>query len=177
MQRSTDIRDLLSHAEWSDSVLWKTVVASREAATDAKVLGWLHHIHTVQQAFLALWLGREVKWVELAEFSDAEALAQWGRKGHSAMETFLSRADDPQLDRVLEIPWSSHFEARWGRPMAPVSLDQSIVQVAMHSAHHRGQVAARLRRLEVEPPLFDYIAWLWFGRPAPEWSNVSNPEA
>ena len=37
--------------------------------------------------------------------------------------------------------------------------------VAMHTTHHRGQVNARLRELGAEPPLVDYIAWLW-QRPA-----------
>ncbi len=32
---------------------------------------------------------------------------------------------------------------------------------------------ARLRDVGGEPPLVDYIAWIWFGRPAPAWSSVS----
>jgi uncharacterized damage-inducible protein DinB len=45
-----------------------------------------------------------------------------------------------------------------------------MIQVATHSTYHRGQVNARLREVGGEPPLVDYIAWIWFGRPAPEWS-------
>jgi len=41
--------------------------------------------------------------------------------------------------------------------------------VALHSLYHRGQVNARLREVGGTPPLVDYIAWLWFGRPAAEW--------
>jgi uncharacterized damage-inducible protein DinB len=49
-------------------------------------------------------------------------------------------------------------------------------QVAMHSMHHRGQVNARLRELGAEPPLVDYIAWIWRGRPEPMWPrNVAAP--
>ncbi len=37
----------------------------------------------------------------------------------------------------------------------------------------RGQNATRLRELGGEPPLTDYIAWLWKGRPAPDWERAS----
>jgi uncharacterized damage-inducible protein DinB len=46
----------------------------------------------------------------------------------------------------------------------------------MHSTYHRGQVNARLRELGIEPPLTDYIAWIWFGRPEAEWPALS-PQA
>jgi hypothetical protein len=32
-------------------------------------------------------------------------------------------------------------------------------------------VARRLRELEVEPPLTDYIAWVWTGRPEADWGS------
>jgi uncharacterized damage-inducible protein DinB len=53
------------------------------------------------------------------------------------------------------------------------TLAETMLQVASHSTYHRGQVNARLRELAGEPPLVDYIAWIWFGRPAPEWNAVS----
>ncbi len=46
----------------------------------------------------------------------------------------------------------------------------------MHSTHHRGQVAARLRELGGEPPLVDFIAWLWWKRPEPEWPAALDAE-
>ena len=48
------------------------------------------------------------------------------------------------------------------------TLAETALQVAMHSTYHRGQVNARLRQIGGEPPLVDFIAWIWFGRPAPE---------
>jgi uncharacterized damage-inducible protein DinB len=40
----------------------------------------------------------------------------------------------------------------------------------MHSQHHRGQNATRLRELGGEPPMTDLIVWYWKGRPGPRWS-------
>jgi uncharacterized damage-inducible protein DinB len=33
-------------------------------------------------------------------------------------------------------------------------------QVVNHSTYHRGQVAAKLKRLGVEPPMTDLIRWV-----------------
>ena len=35
--------------------------------------------------------------------------------------------------------------------------------------YHRGQNATRLRELGGEPPLTDFVAWLWKGRPDGKW--------
>ncbi len=47
----------------------------------------------------------------------------------------------------------------------------SCFQVANHSTYHRGQVNRSLRQLGGEPPLVDYIAWVWFGKPKAEWDG------
>ena len=46
-----------------------------------------------------------------------------------------------------------------------------MIQVTIHSTHHRGQFNARLRQVGGEPPLVDYIAWVCFGRPPAEWAQ------
>lgn len=43
------------------------------------------------------------------------------------------------------------------------------------ATYHRGQVNTWLRELGLEPPLVDFIAWVWFGKPAPDWSHPSIP--
>ena len=46
---------------------------------------------------------------------------------------------------------------------------ESLVQVAMHTTYHRGQVATQIRALGGEPPLTDFVAWIWIGKPEPSW--------
>ena len=53
------------------------------------------------------------------------------------------------------------------------TVGETTLQVPMHTVYHRGQVNARVRALGGEPPLVDYIAWLWLGRPAPEWPVIA----
>ena len=68
------------------------------------------------------------------------------------------------------MPWVKSFEAQLGRTFSTPTLGETMFQVTSHSTYHRGQVNARLREIGGEPPLVDYIAWIWFGRPEPDWS-------
>ena len=52
------------------------------------------------------------------------------------------------------------------------TIGDTALQVALHGTYHRGQINARLREIGGEPPLVDYIAWIWLGRPAAAWPSV-----
>jgi len=65
----------------------------------------------------------------------------------------------------LIVPWAATLEAEKGRPMTAPTVGETVFQVVNHTTHHRAQVSVRLRGLGGEPPLVDYIAWVWFGRP------------
>ena len=173
--RDTDMLDQLTrHAEWADATMWQTALATLDDESkglDSKVEYWLHHIHVVQHAFPYLWRGQPLEFPEIDDFADPQALAGWGREGHAMLQSFLKEASDAELGHELEIPWTEQLTERWQRPISPVTVGQSAVQVAFHSTHHRGQVASRLREISVEPPMVDYIAWVWFGQPEAEWTG------
>ena len=61
-------------------------------------------------------------------------------------------------------------------PKKAQAIAESMLQVALHSQYHRGQINARLRALGGEPPRVDYIIWLWLGRPPADWSFISGQE-
>jgi uncharacterized damage-inducible protein DinB len=61
------------------------------------------------------------------------------------------------------------FRERLGREPVEPTMGESLFQLTSHGTYHRGQVNSRLRELGAEPPLVDYIAWIWLGRPAPAW--------
>jgi uncharacterized damage-inducible protein DinB len=84
--------------------------------------------------------------------------------------SFLERAHDEDLEREFRLPWAVHFEERSKQPAAVHTLGESVLQVVLHTQHHRGQVAARLREAGGEPPTVDFIVWLWEGRLAASWT-------
>ena len=163
--------DLVAHMEWADAKVWQAVLGSDAARTDAKILGWLQHLHAVQRGFLTLWRG---EWLppKPPDFSDPLALATWAHEGHVEVHAFLADIDPSVSDRVLSLPWAAVLEESLKRPAEAVTIGQTALQVVLHSTHHRAQVNARLRDLGAEPPAIDFIVWLWLGRPPADWTVI-----
>ena len=68
------------------------------------------------------------------------------------------------------LPWSSFFAKRAGFEPHPSTLGETLLQLPSHSTYHRGQVNTRLRELGATPPLVDFIAWVWAGKPPAKWA-------
>lgn len=161
---SADLADLYRHMRWADSEVWRSVRASPAAKDDRKLRELLLHLHVVQRAFLLIWRGDALEFPSLDSFETVEALEQWSLSYHDEVTSFLDSLDERMLDSEVHLPWSEELGKRFGT-VHPVTLRETLMQVTAHSTYHRGQVNMRLRELGGEPPLVDYIAWLWYGRP------------
>ncbi len=51
------------------------------------------------------------------------------------------------------------------------TFPETVLQITGHSTYHRGQLNTRLRELGGEPPLVDFIAWIWMGKPKADWAG------
>ena len=163
------IQDLFQHMQWADATVWKAIMAFQTAMQDARLQELLHHLHIVQRAFLKAWRGESLEG-GFPKFSDAESLRNWGNAYYAEANSHLSALTEQALNQPLSLPWAAMIEKQFGRTPESTTLGETALQVALHTTYHRGQVNARLRELGCEPPLVDYIAWLWQGRPAAEWS-------
>jgi uncharacterized damage-inducible protein DinB len=165
--------DLYRHMEWADSKVWAAVLASENGQTDTKLREYFYHLHMVQRAFLRTWLG-EPRDTPYPTFDDAQSLMDWGRSYYSQAFAHLEILTDEKLSEPMPLPWAGMVEQRLGRKPETTTVGDTALQVAMHSQYHRGQINARLREVGGEPPLVDYIAWVWFGRPEVDWPVVSS---
>src|SRR5258708_16693882 len=154
---------------WADAKVWGAVLGTPAAEGDASLREKLWHIHMVQRAFFAIWLDSAAEVSELSIFPGLRSLAEWGHTYHDEVTPFLETLEEPFLDRFVHLPWAARLTAIMGVQPANPTMCETLLQVVMHSLYHRGQVNMRLRELGTEPPLVDYIAWIWIGRPAPDW--------
>jgi len=161
-------RTLYRHMEWADATVWRAVLAGPSAASDQKILRIFHHLHLTQHAFLRVWLG-EPRDAPYPEFTGAIPLMEWGKDWFPKAFAYLGKVTDDALSGTMPVPWATMVGRKIGRPPAETTLGDTVVQVAMHSQYHRGQVNARLKEVGGEPPLVDYIAWIWHGKPGAEW--------
>jgi uncharacterized damage-inducible protein DinB len=165
MTRS-DLKDLFRHMQWADAEVWRAVLAAPAARSDQTLRSLLLHLHTVQRAFLDVWRERPLSFPDVSEFPDAAGIQAWAAPYYAAATAFLDTVDERALSGAVVMPWAAELAKQLGFPPRAPSLAETIFQVTSHSTYHRGQVNMRLRAIGGEPPLVDYIAWIWFGRPA-----------
>jgi uncharacterized damage-inducible protein DinB len=163
-----DCRALLGHAEWADALVWKAV--GDLARDDAELRAKLHHLHMVQWAYLHIWRVEPVRPRELSSFPALAAVREWAREYYRELPSYLGTVSAASLTREVRFPWADRLVQRFGQA-GPTTWAESVVQIAMHSSYHRGQVARRLRELGAEAPLSDFIAWIWQRRPDADWGG------
>jgi uncharacterized damage-inducible protein DinB len=166
-----DCKALLSHAEWADALVWKAALSSGEE--DDELRAKLHHLHLVQWAYLHIWRAEQVRPRELSTFPTLAGIRGWAREYYRELPSYLGALSGPDLGSEVRIPWADRLVQRFGRAR-PTTLAESVLQVALHSSYHRGQVVRRLRELDVEAPVSDFLAWIWMDRPEADWGE---PEA
>jgi uncharacterized damage-inducible protein DinB len=146
------LADLYHYQSWADSQILAAVKQYPGAASDPEILKALHHIVGVQRFFLS-----QIRHTpfdiqhEMQVPSAFEELEKLFADTHAQIDAFT--AEIPTLD----------FAVVLDRPpldkMRP-TIRTALVQVVLHSQHHRGQVASRLRALGAVPPTVDYILWV-----------------
>jgi uncharacterized damage-inducible protein DinB len=158
------LHDLYGHQAWADAEHWRAVDAHPPAAADPALRDRLFHVHLVQHAFLWCVGDRVEPFASKrpADFGSLQALKAYARDYHDRAAAFMEGVDDSGLNDTIAIPWFKD-------PSLSISVAEALTQCAMHSQHHRGQNATRLRELQCEPPMTDLIVWYWKGRPAPQW--------
>ncbi len=170
MAEREHIADSLRHMEWADARMWGSVLRTPAAGADDRLKTLLHHVHLVQYIYLALWREVMPQLTGAKSFADLDAVQEWARPFYKQAAAVIAGLDDRALERRVTFPWADQIEKQLGA-CQPVSVRDSLTQIFIHTAYHRGQVATRVRELGGEPSLTDFIAWAWTGRPAPDWER------
>jgi uncharacterized damage-inducible protein DinB len=108
---------------------------------------------------------------ELASLVDLRAIGRWARGFYLELPAYLESLDDAAMARKVDLPWAAQVAERLGSA-DPATVGEHLLQLVVHTAHHRGQVLARLRDSGGAPPLVDFIAWIWMRRPAADWGEL-----
>ena len=171
--RATELVSLVEHMEWADARIWSAIRAlSPERAAASDLRERLFHLHLVQQLYLSMWRDAPVRTLpELADYPDLEAVRRWARPFYSEARAVIEGADERRLQEAIVVPFSERV-AQPGRPITHATFAETVVQVVLHTTHHRGQLATRARELGGDPPTVDLVLWILTGRPHAEWSGA-----
>ncbi len=175
--------DQFRHMEWADATVWRTALSVDGTLADETLRARLHHIHLVQRVFLSVWVGAfahlhdnherqqaVLSWMHKGNDLRGADLMAWGQAYHRDVQSYLRGLAEAALTQVVALPWSEMVAAGLGQMPAASTMAETLQQVTMHSTYHRGQVNMRLRELGAEPPLVDFIAWVWLDKPAAQWN-------
>jgi len=154
--------------EWADAETWRAVRATPAAGSDERLKWLVHHSHLVQLIYLQAWRGDEFQPTELASYPDLATIEAWARLYYPLVSAFAESADESTFDSPVNFPWSAMIAEKFGKVL-PATLSESVFHVFLHTAYHRGQISTRIRALGGEPPLVDFLYWVWAGKPAPAW--------
>jgi uncharacterized damage-inducible protein DinB len=155
------LRDLLAHAEWANAVFFHTWAKS-PARDHEELRQRVAHIVGVQQGFLSILRGEPPGMPPGGPPPSFDELKSWAEKSHTALRAFAADLQEAGLSRTVRIPW-------FPEPPCVVTVGEALVQVAMHTQHHRGQCMTRLKDHGGEPKNVDWIIWLWKQKPQGRW--------
>jgi uncharacterized damage-inducible protein DinB len=158
----TFLRDLLAHAEWANAVFFH-IWGTSQARDHEEMRRRVGHIVGVQQGFLSILRGESPGRPPDGPPPSFDDLKTRAVAGHARLRDFTAVLDAEGLARTVCIPW-------FPDPPCVITVGDALVQVAMHTQHHRGQCMTRLKDFGGEPKNVDWIIWLWKQKPAARWS-------
>ena len=155
-----EFRDLMTHMEWADAQTWRAIRDLPSAQSDERIKWLCHHSHLVQSIYLQAWRGDAFQLTELTAYPDLAAIEAWARPYYPVVARLHTVDESRSASRW--IPWSAMIAEKFGTVL-PATLSESAWQV--RTRYHRGR-STRIREIGGEPPLVDFLYWVWSGRPA-----------
>jgi len=157
----TFLRDLMAYIEWANAVFFHAW-GNSPARDNEEMRQRVGHLVGVQQAFLSILKGEQPKTSPSGAPPTFDELIARAQISHRGLREFVQSLDAAPLAGNIHVPWFSD-------PPCNISVGEALVQAAMHTQHHRGQLMTRLKDHGGEPKNVDWIIWLWKQKPEGRW--------
>ena len=155
-----DLATLFAYNRWADARMLDACRLVPAEEFDAEIVpGWtslrstVAHIAWATEIWARRLLGRPVEmFAAESETPDIDGAARILDAAHADLEGLIA-ASPPE---VLAAPFT-YRNLRGQETTLP--LWAALRHVVNHATYHRGQVATKLRRLGVDPPVTDLVIW------------------
>ena len=154
------LKDLLGHQAWADAMFFRAWEGSG-FLEDEDLRLRTEHLVATQEAFLQVLKGDAVA-LPGQPGPDFQALKARCEAVHQVFNALGYGLDGASLARPVRVPW-------FPEPPCVVPVSDVLLQVCLHTQHHRGQNMARLKALGAKAKNVDYIIWLWKQKPEASW--------
>jgi len=146
---------LAGHQSWADSLHWKALHENGTLREDLEIRKRLNHVVWALRTLTGLAQGGNPDPSTMKEIESADQLEAAQGKANAEL---IERIKTLDLQKIIALPRGP--QGPWEAPAGALLL-----QAIMHSQHHRGQNASRMRQLGATPPMTDFILWYALGRP------------
>lgn len=149
------LQRLFSHMQWADQ---RVLARCRDAHAEVEVA----HLTEAVRLYAHV-LGTERVWYLRLQKQDWHVQKVWPTlplDSCAALASENAAAYTKYLDSISESDLANEIAYVNSRGDAFTNTAGDILlHVALHGAHHRGQIATTLRRVGIEPPELDYICF------------------
>jgi uncharacterized damage-inducible protein DinB len=149
------LRDLARHQTWADTAHWKALHENSTLLEDPEIRKRLNHMLMALRMLTTLAQGETP---DPSGTKDIEPPNQLKAALEKANADLIEALNTIELQRMIALPRGP--QGPWEAPAGVLLL-----QAIMHSQHHRGQNASRMRQLGATPPMTDFVIWYALGRP------------
>jgi uncharacterized damage-inducible protein DinB len=140
------IARLVAHMKWADD----RVLAALRARTTPEALRWFAHVVAVERVWHLRVRGEDWRTQKVWPEMTLDECAAMARANAAMLDEWVAALDAKELARAVTYTNSA------GNTFSD-SVGDILLHVALHGAHHRGQIAASLRAAGAAPPAVDYI--------------------
>jgi uncharacterized damage-inducible protein DinB len=155
------LRVFLKYSDWANGQLIGAATGLSDCQLSEKFEMGRERLHTTlmhiwagESVWISRWQGRtETPWPDEAEQVPVSAIGERLAGVYRERDSFVATLSDGDLSRVVTYRDSkgSLFKA---------SLGDMMVQMIVHSTHHRAQAVNMLRRVGATSPEVDYMMWV-----------------
>ena len=149
------LQDLARHQAWADTAHWKALHENSTLLEDLEIRKRLNHMVMALQMLTALARGETPDPSGMKDIERTDQLEAALGKANAELIEGLNSID---LQKMIPLPRGPR--GPWEAPAGVLLL-----QAIMHSQHHRGQNALRMRQLDATPPMTDFVVWYALGQP------------
>jgi uncharacterized damage-inducible protein DinB len=147
--------ELARYQAWADREHWKALHQNSALVEDSEMRKRLNHMVQATRRLTGLAQGAAMNLTPIPDIETPVELEAAMNNAHLAIVDAIQTVD---LETTLALPRG---------PKGPFDAPAGVLllQAIMHSQHHRGQNASRMRQLGAAPPMTDFVIWYALGRP------------
>jgi len=141
-------KDLFKYNDWANQKLF--IILQEHKIDDERILKLFGHLLTAQ-----------VIWYNRVKDIPSSAFLLWELHSLTDLEEMMDRYSACWIKYMDEHRFETFEEMIFYKNTSGKKFESTIhdiiTHVINHGTHHRAQIAARLRELEIAPPAMDYI--------------------